>query len=200
MTDRLISQMIKCNIIDKEDEEIYRFGLEGLILKLVHYTTYLLIAVFLGEVIPFFIFFVSFLILRKNAGGYHAKTKSSCYISSCLTVLGIIVFMKYLREWNNLGLILSFCISLADIAIFIIAPLGNKNRELDEEEVMHFKRRTRLFLIIENIFFIVFTIAEKENYVVTIAIVTAVICEAVLLLLEKIRRENDETGMEQRNI
>ena len=162
--------------------------------------TYLLIAVFLGEVIPFFIFFVSFLILRKNAGGYHAKTKSSCYISSCLTVLGIIVFMKYLREWNNLGLILSFCISLADIAIFIIAPLGNKNRELDEEEVMHFKRRTRLFLIIENIFFIVFTIAEKENYVVTIAIVTAVICEAVLLLLEKIRRENDETGMEQRNI
>ena len=38
MTDRILSQLIKLNMIDSEDEEIYRFGLEGLSLKLIHYT------------------------------------------------------------------------------------------------------------------------------------------------------------------
>ncbi len=197
MTDRLLSQMIKFNIIEKEDEEIYRFGLEGLMLKLVHYTTYLFIAIFLGEVLAFLFFFVSFLLLRKNAGGYHAETKKSCYISSCLTIFGIVVFMKFLRDWSIAGIILAVFTIIADIVIYKLAPLGNKNRELDEEEVMYFKRRTRVFLVVENIVFIVFAIAEKENSVVTISIAMAIICEAVLLLLEKIRKGNDETGVKQ---
>ena len=87
MTDRILNQLIKLNIIDSEDEEIYRFGLEGIFLKLIHYLSYFLIAALLREWVRFLLFFSAFLLLRKNAGGYHAKTKGGCYVSSCLTVL-----------------------------------------------------------------------------------------------------------------
>ena len=195
MTDRLLAQMIKCNIIEKEEEEIYRFGLEGLILKLIHYSTYLLIAALLGEVIPFLVFFAAFLILRKNAGGYHAETKMDCYVSSGLTVLGTIVFMKLFRNWSNVEFICILFVIIANILICMIAPLGNRNRELDEEEQKYFKKKTRVFLLIENIFFIAFIISEKGDrfIIISIAISMAMVCEAILLLLEKIRKEKDET-------
>jgi len=105
--------------------------------------------------------------------------------------------MKFLRDWSIAGIILAVFTIIADIVIYKLAPLGNKNRELDEEEVMYFKRRTRVFLMVENIVFIVLAMAEKENYVVTISIAMAIICEAVLLLLEKMRKGNDETGVQQ---
>lgn len=35
MTDRLLKQMIRLHIIDEEEEEIYHFGIEGLLLKLL---------------------------------------------------------------------------------------------------------------------------------------------------------------------
>ena len=40
MTDRIIKQLMKLQIINSEEEEIYRFGLEALFLKGVHYISY----------------------------------------------------------------------------------------------------------------------------------------------------------------
>lgn len=185
MADMLLAQMIKFNIIEKEEEEIYRFGLESLLLKLIHYSTYLLIAVFFREVIPFLVFFVAFLLLRKNAGGYHAKTKWACYVRSCLVVIGTVIGIKWGRTWSNAEFICVALVIIGDIVIYRIAPLGNRKRELDEEEIRYFRRRTRVFLAIENVFFIAFNIVGMREYV--LAIVIAVICEGILLLLEEIK-------------
>lgn len=185
MTDRILSQLIKLNIIDREDEEIYRFGLEGLFLKLIHYTSYLVIALLTHEIICFLIFFAAFLVLRKSAGGYHAKTRGGCYVSSCFLVFCMMICIKMMVGSNYAEPAGCSLLLLSDLCIFTIAPLGNRNREYDPEETQLFRKRTVFFLILENALVVILRLAGKADYAVPIVMAAGV--EAVLLLLEKIR-------------
>lgn len=196
MTDRLLAQLIRMDIIDSEDEEIYRFGLEGLFLKIVHYSSYLLIAFFTNEVIRFLIFFASFLPLRKSAGGYHAKTKEGCYISSCLTVLCMMICVRVITGWQYVLLAGSVFLILSDVCIFLIAPRGNRSRILDQEEILIFKKRSYGFLILENFLIILLIAIGQKKY--AIPVLLAIACEGVLLLLEKMRKGSNK--VEQKNI
>lgn len=188
MTDRLLKQMIRLHIIDEEEEEIYRFGIEGLLLKLLHYSSYLLIAFLSQEMVHFLLFFVAFLLLRKSAGGYHAKTKLICYICSCLTVFGAIMCMKMFPQRNYVVMICMGMTLIADLIISMLAPLGNLNRRLDEEEARCFRKKTKKVLVIENIFVVAFMCVKSWNYAIPIMI--AVVCEGILLMMEKLQREN----------
>lgn len=190
MTDRILSQLIKLNIIDSEDEDIYRFGLEGISLKLVHYLSYFLIATLLREWMRFLIFFSAFLLLRKNAGGYHAKTKGGCYVSSCLTVLCVIVCIKASAYWQYAAPAVGIIMLLADAAVFALAPRGNRNRVFDREETAAFRKRSYGFLTAENMLVILLWVTGVKEYVFPVML--AVICEAVLLLLEKMREGSNE--------
>lgn len=196
MADRIIRQLIALELIDGEEEDIYRFGLEVLFLKVLHYASYLLIAAFLHEIPCFLILVFAFILLRKSAGGYHAKTKSGCYVGSCVTVLIMILCIKefsVLAPWQiTLGSIL---IMLAgDISIWKTAPSGNRSRIFDETEERIFKHRTHIVLIFETLAVSVIIAAGKEVY--AIPIVLAIGCEMVLLLLEKLRKGSHEIEQE----
>lgn len=194
MTDKLVNQMIKLQVIDDDEKEIYRFGIESLLLKILHYSSYLLIAAFSNEVVRFLIFFLTFLVLRKSAGGYHAKSKAGCYCISCFTVLSAIISMKILSNYeNNLEVLAPvFLLTiLCDVIIVRFAPLGNRNRELEEAETRYFRKRTRMVLCGENILVFLFVFLKLEGY--AIGIVLAILCQAVLLLLEK-RNETENKG------
>lgn len=197
MTDRLLEQMVKWNIIRSEDEEIYRFGLEGLLLKSVHYMSYLFIAVLFREMVPFLLFFTAFLLLRKNAGGYHAKTRRRCYIISCATVICVLTAIQMISKWTNAANIAVGLILTADMIVCMEAPVENKNRLLDEEEKKFFRKRCLGLLAAVNVFFWLLNMLGKKTC--ALAIMLAVVCEAMLLLLGKMQNEkNDsEIGQEQ---
>lgn len=187
MTDKILSQLIKFQIINREDEEIYRFGLEALFLKGFHYISYLLIAFLCSELPKFIIFFAAFFLIRKNAGGYHARTKAGCYAVSCLVVFSVIMFLKYmlLREILYKGMIILFVV--ANGVILWLAPIGNKNRELDNEEKRYFRKRSIVILGIENILVLFFCGIQKNTYAAPIMI--ALICSAFLLILTKTNKD-----------
>lgn len=185
MTDKLIPQMIKWGIISEEDIEIYQFGLDILCLKLFHYISYLLIAIFCGKLVDFLVFFLAFLCLRKNAGGYHSETKWGCYMWSCLTVIAVVLIMKYVTMHNELIIMSSVYLIIADFFIILFAPVENRNRGLDMEERMYFRKRTVLILIAENILILLFFIMLKGQF--TLPLILAVACQAILLLLQKIK-------------
>lgn len=196
MADKIIRQLIALELIDGEEEDIYRFGLEVLSLKVLHYASYLLIAAFLHEIPRFIAFVLAFILLRKNAGGYHAKTKSGCYVGSCVTVLTMILCIKgfsVLAPWKiTLG---SMFIMLAgDIIIWKMAPSGNRSRIFDETEERIFKHRTHIVLIFETLAVSVIIAAGKEVYAIPVGL--AIGCEMVLLLLEKLRKGSHEIEQE----
>ena len=127
MTDRILNQLIRFEIIDRKDEKVYRFGLEVLVLKVFHYISYLFIALLCGEIIHFLLFFAAFSLLRKSAGGYHAETRTGCYIISCLTVLSVVISLKYIELKGAVLFCALILLIAADVIIITLAPLGNKN-------------------------------------------------------------------------
>lgn len=183
MTDRLITLMLKWKIINEDEIEIYGFGLETLFLKTFHYISYLLIAIFCDELASYAIFFIAFLCLRKNAGGYHSKTKLSCYFWSCLNVISVIFIAKYVMTYGTPLIISIACLVVADIIIFMLAPLGNRNRELDIIETNLFRKRTIWVLISENT--LVFLLFAVDRIQYSLPLILAIICQAILLLLQK---------------
>ena len=78
----------------------------------------------------------------------------------------------------------------ADVIIYFLAPLGNRNRELDIEETKYFRKRTILVLVSENFFASLFVGIHKEQY--ALSLILAIICQAILLILQKRKDVNDK--------
>lgn len=77
---------------------------------------------------------VVFFPLRKNAGGFHAKTQMGCIFFSIEAL-----FLDY-YFWEQIIRIKMICVMVSAIccvSIFVLAPQGSRNKELDitEEKV-----------------------------------------------------------------
>lgn len=102
--DVITNNLINSNLISQEDEEIYKFGLECYLLKLVHVITYSLAAIFLGKYIEYTIFIITYLLLRKFSGGIHANTRLGCLIVSNV----ILIFSLFVGDYINDLMLISF--------------------------------------------------------------------------------------------
>ena len=111
-------------------------------------------------------------------------------MSSCLTVLCVISCIKAAAYWQYAVPAAGILMLLADAAVFVLAPRGNRNRMLDQEERAAFRRRSYVFLIAENMLVILLLAIGLKEY--AFPVMLAVICEAVLLLLEKMREGSNE--------
>ena len=176
MTDRWLDQMLKWQIINKDEEDIYRFGLEGMKMKAFHYTTYLIIAVLAGELWNFLMFFAAFSALRKNAGG--------CYLFSCLTVGGFVLITKTIPIGGGMCTGLLTVTVISDMILWRLSTTGNRNRELDEEEIEKFKKRILLFLLIENVVLVSLILLQREGYAAAVA--EAILFETFLVVIKKL--------------
>lgn len=82
--------------------------------------------------------------LRKNAGGYHAETKSRCLLySSAILFVSVICFVQV--EWLDLGYILVAGFFFA--IIFLLAPVENDNKRLELVEYRVYRKRARIILL-----------------------------------------------------
>lgn len=174
--DRILIHLVSEKYIDKADSDIYRFGLECLLLKLIHYFSYLMIGLLLRSLSSLLISICLFVPLRRKAGGYHSKTRIGCYIFSCSIVFLICIS-------NKLQFSLWFYISgvvVSDIVICLWAPVDNENRSLYSEEAKKFRKQAIIILLFSNIFlFCVFI----QNAIISKYLSNGIILAAALVFL-----------------
>ncbi len=173
-------RLIFYHIISEEDAEVYKFGMECLILKIIHCISYLCIAVSLQRV-PELILIGSVLIpLRRNAGGYHAKTKTGCYLFSCCYIFIILLLSHFtINQFLLWGLL-----ALSDAIIYVLSPADNENKRLDEKEKEFYRKKAREILILANIGSMIFD--AIQFFYVGGLIRWAICAAAFLLVLQKI--------------
>lgn len=145
-------------------------------MKLLHCLSYLCIAACL-KMLPELIIIACILIpLRRNAGGYHAKTKTGCYIFSCFYVLLILLIYKTIINqfmwWSALV--------LSDVIIFCMSPADTENKKLDRIEIEYFRKKSRGILIGANTSCILLTAVNLYNIG---SLLRCGICAAALLLV-----------------
>ncbi len=144
--EKVVNQLINAGVINKEDKELYTYGLEQGLLIVINILTTMLIGIVLGMVWQSILFMIAYLPLRSFAGGYHAKTQSQCYFLSIVLTSAVLLAIRFI-SWTNL-----ICLSVAlaaGIIIFVLAPVAARNKPLDRIEVSVYKKRTRIILMAE---------------------------------------------------
>lgn len=148
-------------LVDKEDIEIYQFGLECILLKLVHIASYLLIGICMREVLSLLVSGSIVIPLRRKTGGYHAKTRMGCYIFSCFVVFLLCLFIKVTIEpiTGIIGMV------VADILVVIFAPVENENRVLKPDEKIIFRKQAIGLLVLANVVVLAILFIHKYLFI-----------------------------------
>lgn len=181
VVDKIIVNLIKNNSIDSADVEIYRFGIEVTILKALHYTSYLVIALCMNKLLEFAVIFGVFYIFRRNTGGFHAKTRIGCYLFSCAVIFLSLFATEFSFAWRGM-----MTVSILDlIMLLILSPAQHSNRKLEDEDVAYFRRRLK---IISLIFLIVYAVTTgiREMYLIELYSI-GVTMVTVLTILGKLQ-------------
>ncbi len=180
MLNRIIQSILKLlvseNDISEEDINIYYFGLECIILKLVHYVSYIIIGVIMDDVISLLISACVFMPLRSFAGGYHAKTRLGCYMFSCMMVVCMCLTNR-VTMYNGVYVM---ALIIYNIIITVFSPIESSSNILDDKEKIIQKYKTFAILGFFNILII---ITMYKNVTIYRYLVNGIGLVAFLLLL-----------------
>ena len=118
--------------------------------------------------------------LRRKSGGFHARTRSGCYLFSCSIVVAVclldkIIFPLWLCTITTFG---------ANAIIFAFAPIENENRTLDQEEQKKFRKQALIILVLADMAII---ISHKIHIEVCQWLLNGMIVAALLNLCGKIQ-------------
>lgn len=155
--EKALNQLEQRGLVKQTELEIYQFGLECALLKLVHVISYLIIGICTKEVLSLFISACVLIPLRRKSGGYHAKTRKGCYIFSCCTV-----FLLCLMNKTKIPVIFgAIGMLITNVLILCFAPVENDNRKLSADEKVTFHRQAAVLLVIVNSVIIISFISGK---------------------------------------
>lgn len=130
LLDWFINYCISNALISKDNEALFRYGLEKRLCTLVVLIPFAVIAIYLSGLWTAISYIISFFYLRSQANGYHAKTHWGCFVGSLLLEL---LFLMVIKPMLNTIWVLVL-VSLASLAVFLFAPYNHPMMNLDDQE------------------------------------------------------------------
>jgi accessory gene regulator B len=182
LSESMVKWQISKSILSEDDRALYEYAYIMLIGQAINFLIAGIIAIIFRSVIPVIVFLLSYIPLRTYAGGYHAKNSERCTIVSAGILCMVCLITKRLDFSSNIFLITGLGI-VAVIIIFILSPVEDINKPLEEIERKRYSFRARLILMLEIVISMVsYYIGLKLVYVV---IVLSHIILAVMLCIGK---------------
>ena len=168
----LSEYLVRDQIIEKQRQQLYIFGINQMIDMLINLVTIFFIGICFHMLPEIFLFAVVYIAIRCYAGGYHARTRSRCYVCSVLMYLFALAIIFILNNYLLINLAIAM---VGGAIIFIMAPVEHKNKPLRENERRVYRQRARIFTSCGLLIAIMATIAN-------ISMITAVVATAFLAL------------------
>lgn len=145
MIDRISNIMKSHGYISSKDEEIiFRYGLELLLNAIASVSVLLCISTLLGYFNEAIVFYLTYLFLKKNTGGYHANSHLGCILQ--FNVFCLCLFLLY--KYNVLPIYRAGIVLLLIISVFCFAPLEDSNKKVTPEQFASHKRESRIKTIV----------------------------------------------------
>lgn len=174
----LTDYLIQRNVISAEKSRIYVYGFQiGLEVSLNTIIS-IIIAVLFHMEMETLIFFTVFALLRSYAGGLHLNTYIGCLICSCMSLLGLLLAVKYLNLDNSLAIEI-VCISL--LLIKFISPVQDINRPISSSEMQKFGKMLNYSIIKIVIIAVIFYLLKFDRLLLMIT-ATVVFTVGILVL------------------
>lgn len=183
MTERITDILISNEIIIAENRNLYTYGLQQGLLMILNIATILGIGIVFNMVWESIIFLLTFVPLRSNAGGYHAKTQLRCYLYSVAMITATLMGIKII-PWTGI-----ICIALTLVAgmiIFFLAPVEAANKPLGQVEKAMYKKRTRFSLVLFVLLILLFCYIGL--LVISVCIVMGLVVVSIMVVLGRISK------------
>jgi len=187
MVGNVVDALINNDVIDRDDRELYEYGLEQGILMLINLFTTIIIGICFGMVIESIVFMLAYIPLRTYAGGYHAKNQWRCYFFSIAMMIVALLGIKGIDLFSIVSVVLIF---ISYVIIYTLSPVEDCNKLLNEKEKVIYKKKSRRILIIE--FVVMLILMSFEQYVIASAIVIAQVSVGIMIVLGYKKEMSDD--------
>ncbi len=148
---RIVDTLKNYRIIKEEDQDIYQYGMELLISTLINLVLIITIGLIFGKLPQTILFLLEYCFVKRYAGGYHATTHARCILTFSILytvmLLGFHVFQVYRV---NLSIFVTCMISI--LSVLILAPVEDKNKPLEQEEIKLYSLRSKQILLFGVVF------------------------------------------------
>ena len=182
LTTKFVNKLINSNIIKKEDSEIYSYGFKEMLFITLNIITTLFIGLIFNKIFEIILFMITYSAIRVYVGGYHARTKSKCYIFSVLMLISVCYILKLDLLKSYLLIVILTIISSG--MILYLAPVEDENKPLDEIEIKVYTKRTVRNLIIVLVVLGITLMFNKIN--ISFCICISLLFNVTMLILGKI--------------
>lgn len=174
----LAEYVVHKGMVDEADRKIYEYGFNIALEVGLFALASIIIAVCLAMPIEGILFFVIFTPLRSYAGGLHLEKFGSCFILSCLTYSAILLVVRNFK----IPIIISFALLvLSEVMVYILYPVENINREVDEDENRYFRKKLIKFLFVDFFIGIVCIIFNRENFLMEMVMIFLLVVLTMLI-------------------
>ena len=138
-------------LLNEENEEIISFGLTRLSDLITSCTFSVVCAWVMGNFWVGVLFETSYMLLRRYAGGYHAKNKRNCFVLTYVSTFLCILFI-FIMPFEKV--LTSILFVFFDIIIFQSVPVESKNKKLNTvERKVYRKKAISIALILTCLFY-----------------------------------------------
>lgn len=177
-------KLISHGAIQIDEFDLYVYALFILITHIIFCTLTLILGLMLNIFLESVIFHFSFSLIRKYAGGYHAKTELKCELSSIFLIVSCLSIIKFLSLYDY-KLALPIFTALAVVFIFVLSPLDTQEKPLSKKEFQYFRKISRLILLAySTVIIITFAFSCQSIY---IPICISLVIESLLLIAGKLK-------------
>ena len=175
--------LIHKGVILQENRNIYQFGFQVGFEVVLNTVISILIAIICKMEVECIVFFLVFIPLRSYAGGLQLDSYFKCMVCSCLSLLFILLIVKYI----NINSVLMICtVAFSIIIIKIIKPVEHINRPVSRKKYREFVKKLNITLMVLAVTSTIFFVLEMNRILFTIAV--TMFFMAIILFLGKIKR------------
>lgn len=183
LASNLTEYLIHKKVILQERRNIYQFGFQVGLEVILNTVISILIAVACKMELECIIFFLVFIPLRAYAGGLHLDSYIKCMVCSCLSLLLILLIVKYI---NIDGILMMGIVAFSIIIIKAIRPVEHINRPVSRKKYKEFAKKLNITLMTLTVLSIVLFVLEINRILFTVAV--TMLFMAIILFLGKIKR------------
>ena len=178
----LTDKLVKLQIVKDEDRELYAYGFWQGGVFIFNFATVVVVGLLFNMLWQSIVFMVTYGLLRPVAGGYHARTQRSCYILSIVLIIAVLCTLMWL-PFSSLTNVTIFLLSAC--VVFLLAPVEDKNKPLDELEQQVYKKRSRIIVLLLSLLAVLFIGIGQIQIANCVAV--SILTSAVMLILGKIK-------------
>lgn len=175
---------VEKQVVKKEDEEVYAYGMELLYSSIFNIALAAIIAIITNTIYQTAAFLITFIVIRQYIGGYHARTHLGCMSIFAVVLYCFAVLARYIPAECEVWISM-LAIVLAMFLILRFAPVEHPNKPLSGKEKSRLRKRgiiSAFTVFILALFMSVFTSTRRYGMYISLGQLTAstaMLCEII---------------------